>query len=114
MIDDKLMQKDFEKSGAVYPKIEADFIDSMMQKVVYKSHVVEGTTTTVVTAYLPIKLKHGGVCNFTLATEIMACVDPRNFVKEKGEKYCKEKTEVAARNKLWELEGYSLARQLEF
>lgn len=104
MTNDHDMQKDFEESGSIYPKVEAADIDDLMNKVRYDSHVVAGTTTTVITAYLPI-----GTVNFTLCTEIMACVDPRNYNAEKGVKYGIEKAQVSARNKLWELEGYFLA-----
>lgn len=105
MTEDQEMQKDFEESGSVYPKVEASKIESLMAKVKYNAHVVDGTTTTVITSFIPI-----GKINFTLSTEIMACVDPRNFNKEKGEKYGIEKAAVSARNKLWELEGYLLAK----
>ena len=107
MTNDQDMQKDFEDSGSVYPKVEASYIEKLMKQVKYETHVVDGTTTTVVTAYIPV-----GKVNFTLCTEIMACVDPRNFNAEKGAKYGIEKAEVSARNKLWELEGYSLAKEM--
>lgn len=79
----------------------------MMQRVNYDAHIVPGTTTTVITGYIPI-----GATNFTLCTEIMACVDPRNFNAEKGAKYGIEKASVSAKNKLWELEGYRLACEI--
>lgn len=101
------MQKDFEASGSIYPKVEASHIEEMMSQVKYDAHVVPGTTTTVITAYIPV-----GVVNFTLCTEIMACVDPRNFNAEKGVKYGIEKAAASAKNKLWELEGYRLACEL--
>lgn len=104
---DQEMQKDFEASGSIYPKVEASHIEEMMKKVTYDTHIVPGTTTTVVTAYIPV-----GAVNFTLCTEIMACVDPRNFNAEKGAKYGIEKAAASAKNKLWELEGYRLACEL--
>lgn len=105
MTNDNDMQKDFEASGSLYPKVEALTIENLMSKVKYNAHVVDGTTTTVITSFIPI-----GEINFTLSTEIMACVDPRNFNAEKGVKYGIEKAAVSARNKLWELEGYTLAK----
>lgn len=104
---DKDMQADFESAGAVYPKVKVERIDELMSQVKYDVHICPGTTTTVVTAMLPM-----GPINFTLCTEIMACVDSRNFNAELGAKYGIEKAEVAARDKLWELEGYSLAKEL--
>lgn len=103
---DHAMQADFEASGSVYPKVTAQRIDELMQKVTYHTHIVPGTTTTLATAMLAV-----GNVNFTLATEFTACVDPRNFNAEKGAKYAIEKASETARNKLWELEGYALANQ---
>lgn len=107
MTSDQEMQKDFEASGSIYPKVEASSIEEIMQRVNYDVHVVPNTTTTVITGYIPI-----GATNFTLCTEIMACVDPRNFNAEKGAKYGIEKAAGAAKNKLWELEGYRLACEI--
>lgn len=107
MTDDKAMEKDFEDSGSVYPKVTAEHIEKLMEQVKYDTHIVDGTTTTVVTAYIPV-----GKVNFTLSTEIMACVDPRNFNAEKGAKYGIEKAAVSAKDKLWELEGYLLAKEI--
>lgn len=104
---DAEMEQEIVDKGLVYPRIEAAQIDELMTQVVYDVHVVPGTTTTVITAMLPM-----GHINFSLCTEIMACVDPRNFDAELGKKYGIEKAEKVARNKLWELEGYALAKVL--
>lgn len=106
--DDYEMEKEIVEKGLTYPRVEKSTIDALMDKVIYKCHVVEGTTTTVVTAILPIT-DH---ISFTLATVIMACVDPRNFNKELGEKYGIKKARKQAADKLWELEGYHLAKLL--
>ena len=107
--EDLAIEKEIKAKGLIYPRVEVAHIDELMKKVRYDCHIVDGTTTTVITAILPIT-DH---INFTVATEIMACVDPRNFNKELGEKHGITKAANAARNKLWELEGYYLARQLE-
>lgn len=106
-MSDKDMEKEIVDKGLTYPRITNDEIEAKMKDVQYDCHIVPGTTTTVITAYLVI-----GYVNFTLATEIMACVDPRNFNKELGEKYGKEKAAKAAKDKLWELEGYRLAHEI--
>lgn len=108
MTNDKEMNEDFEKSGSVFPKVSPEQIDELMGQVVYKPSLIEGTTTTLVVSVLPI----AGV-DFTLATTTMGCIDKRNFNAEKGVKYCTEKCEGETRNKLWELEGYHLAKTLE-
>lgn len=102
--EDQTIENDF---ASTYPKVSVERIDELMSRVVYDVHVCEGSTTTVVTAMLPIH--H---INFSLCTEIMACVDPRNFNAALGAKYGIQKAERSARNKLWELEGYKLANEL--
>lgn len=101
---DKRIEEEIKSKGLTYPRVEKERIDELMAQVTYDCHVVPGTTTTVITAMLPI-----GHINFSLCTEIMACVDPRNFNAELGKKYGIEKAEISARSKLWELEGYALA-----
>ena len=108
MTSDKEMCKDFEDSGAVFPKVTTERIEELMKQVRYIPSLVEGTTTTLVVSVLPI-----GLTDFTLATTTMACVDKRNFNAELGVKYCIEKCEKETRNKLWELEGYTLAQFIQ-
>lgn len=108
MTSDKEMCKDFEDSGAVFPKVTPERIEELMKQVRYIPSLVEGTTTTLVVSVLPI-----GLADFTLATTTMACVDKRNFNAEKGVKYCIEKCEKETRSKLWELEGYALALSIQ-
>ena len=108
MTSDKEMCKDFEDSGAVFPKVTPERIEELMKQVRYIPSLVEGTTTTLAVSVLPI-----GLTDFTLATTTMACVDKRNFNAEKGVKYCIEKCEKETRNKLWELEGYALAQFIQ-
>jgi hypothetical protein len=98
------MEKEIVDKGLTYPRITNDEIVEKMKQVKYACHIVPNTTTTVITAYIVM-----GHLTFTLATAIMACVDPRNFNKELGEKYGIEKAAKAAKDKLWELEGYRLA-----
>ena len=106
-MSDKEMEKEIVSNGLTYPRITNDEIEEKMKQVKYDCHIVSGTTTTVITAYIP--MQH---INFSLCTEIMACVDPRNFNKELGEKYGIEKAAKSAKDKLWELEGYRLASQI--
>jgi len=106
-MSDEKMEKEIVDKGLTYPRITNDEIVKKMEGVKYDCHIVPGTTTTVVTAVLP--MAH---LNFTLGTDIMACVDPRNFNAELGEKYGKEKLEGIAKNELWKLEGYRLAYEI--
>lgn len=105
--DDHKMQAEFVEAGSIYPKVEASTLDKLMEQVTVSTYIVEGTTTTVATAMLKV-----GAVNFTLCNEFTACVDPRNFNAELGAKFARLKALEVARNKLWELEGYALAKQM--
>jgi hypothetical protein len=48
---------------------------------------------------------------FFLASGMSACIDPSNFDAAIGERIAREKAQGAARDKLWELEGYVLYSQ---
>lgn len=56
------------------------------------------------TTIVSVKLENGFVL-----TESSSCVDPVNYSKEIGIKICLERI----KNRLWELEGYSLQKQLK-
>lgn len=106
-VDDALMEQDFKDGGAKYPTIEASCISSLMRNIVYSTHRVPNTTTVVATATLNLN-EH----TFTLASASTACADPRNFNEEKGTYYALQKATKAAREKLWEFEGYLLFKRL--
>ena len=106
-VDDKAMTQDFVDSGAVYPKVDPEHIAKLMRNVTYVSERVGNTTTVVSSAVLTIN-GH----TFVLAHESTACADPRNFNEEKGKFYAAQKAMKAAREKLWELEGYKLFCQI--
>jgi hypothetical protein len=101
---DTRMEADINQLGLNAPRVPKKHIDMLMEHVQYKTHIVEGTTTTVAVAVLPM-----GTVDFTLAIESTACVDKSNFNAALGAKYAIEKAAESARNKLWELEGYVLA-----
>ena len=101
---DARMEADINQLGLNAPRVPKEHIDNLMQYVQYKTHIVEGTTTTVAVAVLPM-----GTVDFTLAIESTACVDNSNFNADLGAKYAIEKAATSARDKLWELEGYVLA-----
>lgn len=106
-VDDALMMDDFKENGAKFSTVEATDISTLMRKVVYSTHRVPNTTTIVATATLKL-----GEHNFTLVHQHTACTDPRNFNEEKGINYAILKASKAAREKLWELEGYLMFKQL--
>ena len=117
-VSDKTMSNDFENSGSIYPKVSPDIIADLIRKVRYETNRVSGTTTINATAILVTggmtKTKDGFIPHtFTLATCSTACADPRNFNEEKGKFYAIQKASKSARDKLWELEGYALFKELQ-
>lgn len=86
------------------PKITQEEILALMERVTFQTVVPEGTTSTFVHAYLDGR--------FYLASGHSACVSPENFNAEIGYSIAKSKAVLAARDRLWELEGYRLYQSL--
>lgn len=103
-MSDQDIEREIQAKGLNHPRVRPEKIDQLMKRVSYHTHFVPGTTTTVVTA-----IAGNG---FTLATEISACASPENFDPQIGRKAALERCERAARDKLWELEGWHLKRVL--
>ena len=91
------------KATVTAPRVTADQIQSLMDRVVYHYEQPQGTTSTFAHAFLD---------GFYLASGYSACVSAANFDAAKGQKYAKEQAEPKARDKLWELEGYTLHSKL--
>lgn len=100
---DNDIEQEIQDKGLNAPRVTKEQIDALMARVSFYLIVPEGTTSTVAHAYLDGR--------FHLATGHSACVSPENFNAELGEKIALDKAEAAARDKLWELEGYRLYRQ---
>lgn len=90
--------------GLTAPRITPAMIDELMRQVTYSTSVVSGTTTTLATA-----IDGSG---FTLCTVASATASPENFNPALGIEIAITKARDAAREKLWELEGYRLKRAL--
>lgn len=76
-MSDSDMEKEIVAKGLTYPRVTNDEIVKKMEGVVYDCHIVPGTTTTVVTAVLP--MAH---LNFTLGTDINGNIDEVNYFGE--------------------------------
>jgi hypothetical protein len=87
------------------PRITPADIEALMARVQYlvPAHAGE-TTSTFVHAYLD--------GTFYLASGHSACVSLENFDEATGIRISKGKAQAAARDKLWELEGYALFKSL--
>jgi hypothetical protein len=81
-------------------KVEYSHIEELANSLEFKFERVGDTTTTGCWAFLPN--------GFNVGYGESACVDPKNYDKALGEKYAKERCLSAAKDKLWELEGYLL------
>lgn len=90
--------------GLTAPRITPAMINELMDRVTYATQVVPGTTTTLATAI--------AASGFTLCTVESACASPENFNPALGIEIAITKAKVAAREKLWELEGYRLTQAL--
>lgn len=78
--------------------VKPEHVNNMLESLEFKFAVID--TTTICKAILPN--------GFTVGTGESACVDPKNFNKELGERYAKERAKADALNELWKLEGYLL------
>ena len=83
-------------------KVEPQEISHLKSQITYKFHKV-GEKGTLCEAYLG---------NFSLAQAYSACVDPKIYDKELGEKYSKEKLDKILDDKLWEFLGFDLFKDL--
>ena len=105
--DEAQTEAQIQAKGLNAPRVTPERIAELMARVTFTGEVAPGTTSTFVHAFLD------GV--FFLATGHSACVSPENFDQEVGMKIARANAERAARDKLWELEGYALykLRKLE-
>ncbi|MFL0806752.1 MAG: hypothetical protein K6L60_05645 [Oceanobacter sp.] len=85
-------------------KVSPERIESLVDSLEFKFQRVEQTTVTACWAFLPN--------GFQVGYGDSACVDPDSYNQADGEQYAKENCLVDATNKLWELEGYRLAIEL--
>ena len=84
-------------------RVTPEQIDAILSEShIYVTHIPDTTTT------LAVLFDKDG---FMLAIGYSACVDPANFDAKLGEQYACEDAERKARAKLWELEGYKLAKE---
>lgn len=103
-MDDNKTELAIKKAGLTAPRITPEQINILHSQVVYVNSQPEGCTSTFCHAYLPGT--NGKM--FYLATGHSACVSPENFKADIGLGIAHSKAVSAAKDKLWELEGYGL------
>lgn len=101
---DQLAEAEIVGKGLTAPRVTAEQIQVLMDKLTWRFEQPEGTTSTFAHAFLD---------RFYLATGHSACVSPENFDAAMGMKYARDQAEGKARDKLWELEGYALFQRLK-
>jgi hypothetical protein len=100
---DQADEAEIAAAGLTAPRVTAEQVQALMDKLTWRYEQPEGTTSTFAHAYLG---------RFYLTTGHSACVSPENFNAALGQKYACEQAEGKARDKLWELEGWLLHRSL--
>lgn len=87
------------------PRVTSREINALLDRVTCIGSSIQGTTTTIVHAFLDEK--------YYLGSEYSACVSPENFDEQIGIQIAREKLLPLVRNKLWEFEGYRLYRAIQ-
>lgn len=96
-VEDMILRK-----GLTAPRITPERIQELVDRVSH-TYEVQGTSTFC-HAFLDGR--------FYLATGHSACVSPENFDEGVGRTIAFSNMATAVRNKLWELEGYSLYKEM--
>lgn len=101
-MSEQQIEKEIQDKGLTAPRVTPDVINALADRVTYR-YDVQGTSTFC-HAFLDDK--------FYLATGHSACVSPENFNADIGRKIAAENVAKPMRDKLWELEGYALYKNL--
>lgn len=96
------IENEIQQKGLTAPRVTPDRINLLMERVQYTFSIFG--TSTFCHAFLDGE--------FLLATGHSACVSKANFNEELGQRIAKDNVLKAARDKLWELEGYTLRQHL--
>lgn len=103
-MNEDAVEQALQDKGLTAPRVTKEHIDALMKKVAVQATHLPGTTITVAVASFPD--------GFMLGTGTSACVSADNFDEELGASIAGGNAVEAARNKLWELEGYLLRDRL--
>lgn len=104
-MNDQDLERTTQAKGPTAPRITPADIKALMSRIVYTFDVrPNGSTTTLAHAFLD--------GSFYLATGVSACVSVENFDAELGKDIAMKNAKAAAEDKLWELEGYALWKQM--
>ena len=101
----QLIDAELPETSKVAPRVTQDQIDQLHCSLRVLTHHFPGTTSTIAVAALPD--------GFVAGVGHSACVSVENFDPAVGEQIAKRNALNAAREKLWELEGYALRNRMQ-
>lgn len=101
---DQRAEAEIVAAGLTAPRVTAPEIQALMDKLTWRYEHEEGSRHTFAHAFLD---------DFYVATGHNAPVSRENFDAGLGRKYAREQAEGKARDKLWGMEGYALAKALK-
>lgn len=101
---DETIEQQIQEKGLNAPRITPQRIESLLNATEFRVSHEAGTTSTFVHAFLDGQ--------FYLASGHSACVSPENFDSRTGKEIAQWSAEQQVTDKLYELEGYCLYREL--
>lgn len=101
---DAAIEQKIQDLGLTAPRITQEQIEKLAERVQFVGGAFDGTTTTVIHAFLD--------GTFYLGSAHSACVSPENFNAELGMEIASKKLSAQVWDKLWELEGWRLYREM--
>lgn len=101
---DKALEAQILAKGLSAPRVMPEQIDDLVNQLSFHTYVVPGTTVTVAAAIAP--------GNIVVALGKSGAASAANFDEVIGRNRAISRAKDAARNQLWELEGYRLKRNL--
>lgn len=100
----QMLDTELPETSKAAPRVTPDQIDHLHCSLRVLTHHFPGTTCTVAVAALPD--------GFVAGVGHSACISATNFDADVGAQIAKRNALNAAREKLWELEGYALRERL--
>ena len=99
---DQEIEKQIQEKGLNAPRVKNENIDQIMEKIVYNFTQVSEKRL----------ICQAIIGTFWIADGNSVTVDPKNFDLELAKEVSLQNAKEAARNKLWEYEGWRLFRSL--
>ena len=104
MLTDTDIEKEVVNAGLTAPRVTLDSVNAILEQMRYEHWVVPNTTTIVVAGILPN--------DFVVALGTASTVSKENFDLSIGLKIATADCLTNTRNKILEMEGYALSKQL--